>query len=110
MSRLRGFTALLCLVFLSQAVSYGVERFSVFTVANYLDSSENPSRHLFQDGKLDENYVGSEENSIAIFETAGVVVVIKRYCLVLNVFLQILLSGIFCFLLFRKRLPLGKIG
>jgi len=102
-SRLEGFIALLCFVFLSQTLSYGVERFSSFTVTNYLDSSENPSRHLFQDGKLSETYTNSEENSAAIFETAGVVAVIKRYCIIFNVFLQILLSGVFCFLLFRKR-------
>lgn len=103
MSRLKGFIALLCFVFFSQTLTYGVERFSALTVTSYLDSSENPSRHLFQDGKLDESYVDSEENSAAIFETAGVVAVIKRYCIIFNVFLQILLSGVFCFLLFGKR-------
>lgn len=103
MSRLKGFIALLCFVFLSQALSYGVERFSSLTVIHYLDSSENPSRHLFQDGKLDENYTNSEESSAAIFETAGVVAMIKRYCIIFGIFLQILLAAVFCFLLFGKR-------
>lgn len=103
MSRLKGFIALLFFVFLSQTLSYGVERFSSFTVTNYLDSSENPSRHLFQDGKMDENYTDSQENSAAIFETAGVVAMIKRYCIIFGVFLQVLLAAAFCFLLFGKR-------
>ncbi len=103
MSRLKGFVALVCFAFLSHAASYGVERFYKATVLEYMSSSENPSRHLFINGKPDEESFYKEENSAAIDEATGVLLSLDRYRLATNVFLQVLLAVIFCLFLFRRR-------
>ncbi len=103
MSRLKGFAVLLCFAFLSHAASYGVERFYKAAVSEYISSSENPSRHLFINGKPDEENFYKEESSAAINEATGVLLLFDRYRLAANVFLQVLLAAIFCLFLFRGR-------
>lgn len=103
MSRLKGFVALVCFAFLSHAASYGVERLHKAAVSEYINSSENPSRHLFINGKPDEEGFHKEESSAAINEATGVLLSFDRCRLAANAFLQVLLAAIFCFLLFGKR-------
>lgn len=103
MGRLKGFVALVCFAFLSHAASHGVERFYKAAVLEYVSSDENPSRHLFINGKPDEEILHKEGSSTAINEAAGVLLSFARYRIAANVFLQVLLAAIFCLFLFSKR-------
>lgn len=99
----KNFLILTVLIVVSHAVSAGVNVFSDFAVINFLESSENPSRHLFEKDEFKKDLTdGTEIDTELVGITAAIIHKIEGYCKVVNIALQTLLSVFFAVVFFRK--------